>query len=112
MIVSFGANRIRPMVNRGTAQPRTGLPSYAERPLRTERTLRLKVQPSFGGQGGILQWLSEGAAFLMHCFTQIVGFGGLEIDRLVANRAEHFRFERICHTAILSLMWEDRVAIL
>ena len=40
--------------------------------------------------GCILQSLSEDLAFLMHRFTTIIGFGGLEIDRFFANRARDF----------------------
>ena len=52
--------------------------------------LRLKMQTSVGRPGGILQSLSEDVAFLMHRFTTIIGFGGLEIDRFFANRAGDF----------------------
>ena len=31
--------------------------------------------------------MPEDVAFLMHGFTALIGFGGLQINRLVANRA-------------------------
>ena len=47
--------------------------------------------------GSAQKGLSEEITFLMHRFTVIVGFGGPEIDRLVANRANVFGLSGLCH---------------
>jgi len=37
------------------------------------------------GSSGVFEHLSVDVALLMHGFSSLVGFGGLKVDRLVAN---------------------------
>ena len=49
------------------------------------------------GLSSVLQCLPEDVAFLMHGFAALIGFGGLQINRPVANRALVLLSEKMNH---------------